>query len=295
MTGMTSQVRYSKKHRRVRRRRWKRLVVLLFELILLSTVAKAAISAVQLFSHENRMTDHGFVREFFFPEEADIKIDMDEDELDWVINHIDFFHGLRSERLSENAGLTHFLYCYGNGDYESRIPIQIYENEFSGNIPLYLQWDARWGYDAYGDSVIGLAGCGPSCVAMVVSGLSDDRSITPLTIANYAMNNDYYMFGTGTKWSLILEGIAAFGIEGRQIGISESAFLRELHNGNVLVLNVGNGHFTSSGHFIIICGSFNGKYIVNDPNSIENSRTLWDYKTISEEIRAVWSFGRGDL
>ena len=32
-----------------------------------------------------------------------------------------------------------------------------------GNVPLLMQWDRRWGYDSYGDDMIGLAGCGPTC------------------------------------------------------------------------------------------------------------------------------------
>ena len=37
-------------------------------------------------------------------------------------------------------------------------------------IPLFIQWDKRWGYRDYGGNYIGAAGCGPTCVAMVACG-----------------------------------------------------------------------------------------------------------------------------
>ena len=43
--------------------------------------------------------------------------------------------------------------------------------ELNRKYPLYLQWDKRWGYEEYGDSIIGLAGCAPTSMAMAISGL----------------------------------------------------------------------------------------------------------------------------
>ena len=34
-------------------------------------------------------------------------------------------------------------------------------------VPLFLQWDSRWGYYVYGSSVMGVTGCGPTCLSMV--------------------------------------------------------------------------------------------------------------------------------
>ena len=36
-----------------------------------------------------------------------------------------------------------------------------------GEIPLFLQWDERWGYETYGDDFLAVTGCGPTCLAMV--------------------------------------------------------------------------------------------------------------------------------
>lgn len=44
----------------------------------------------------------------------------------------------------------------------------------SKTVPLLLQWDERWGYREYNESIIGLAGCGPTCCRW-------RRSILPAT------------------------------------------------------------------------------------------------------------------
>ncbi len=54
-----------------------------------------------------------------------------------------------------------------------------------GQVPLLLQWDKRWGYESYGDSIIGLAGCGPTCLSMVYVYFTHDLNGTPREIASY--------------------------------------------------------------------------------------------------------------
>ena len=34
-------------------------------------------------------------------------------------------------------------------------------------VPLFLQWDLQWGYFDYGGNLLGLSGCGPTCLSMV--------------------------------------------------------------------------------------------------------------------------------
>lgn len=59
-------------------------------------------------------------------------------------------------------------------------------------MPLLLQWDKRWGYASYGDSIIGLAGCGPTCLSMVYVYFTHDLNGTPREIASYCEKNGYY-------------------------------------------------------------------------------------------------------
>ena len=50
----------------------------------------------------------------------------------------------------------------------------------SETVPLLLQWDERWGYRAYNESIIGLAGCGPTCLSMATIYLTGDTTKDPL-------------------------------------------------------------------------------------------------------------------
>jgi len=50
------------------------------------------------------------------------------------------------------------------------------------------------------------------------------------------------------------------------------------------------GDFTTTGHIIAITGVSNGKFIINDPASVERSNKLWSYEKIEYQIRNLWSF-----
>ena len=51
---------------------------------------------------------------------------------------------------------------------------------------------------------------------------------------------------------------------------------------------MGRGDFTATGHYIVLIGLEDGKFIVNDPNSVENSQKLWSYEQIQGQIRNLW-------
>ena len=55
-----------------------------------------------------------------------------------------------------------------------------------------------------------------------------------------------------------------------------------------IVINVGPGDFTDTGHFMVITGYDDEGFSINDPNSIAKSGKRWLFKNISSQIRAVW-------
>ncbi|MDE6517334.1 MAG: hypothetical protein K2L18_05750, partial [Acetatifactor sp.] len=61
-----------------------------------------------------------------------------------------------------------------------------------GTIPLFLQWDERWGYETYGSDMIAITGCGPTCLSMVWCGLSGETQWDPLNTARYAEREGFY-------------------------------------------------------------------------------------------------------
>lgn len=159
-----------------------------------------------------------------------------------------------------------------------------------GEIPLLLQYDERWGYGIYGDDVIAIEGCAPTSLAMVISYLNNDPSITPYVVANYAYKNGYYVSGIGSNWSLMSEGSKYFGISGEEVPLVKSTIYNYLESGYPMIASMGPGDFTRSGHFIVLTGVQDGKIKVNDPNSTVRSNQLWDYDKIESQIKNIWVF-----
>lgn len=124
---------------------------------------------------------------------------------------------------------------------------------------------------------------------MVFSYLNQDQGITPVTIARFSEENGHYIDGTGTSWSLFADAAIAYGIEEQEISPYESEIDQALEENKNVIASMVPGHFTSTGHFIVLSGIENGQYRVFDPNSQERS-TLWDKAIVLDEMIAAWGF-----
>ena len=159
-----------------------------------------------------------------------------------------------------------------------------------GSMPRFLQWDQRWGYREYGDGVIGITGCGPTCLSMVYLYLTGDTSMNPYQMAVYSQNNCYYVNGTGTSWELMGNGASNLGLDAVQIPLDENRIIANLEAGNPVICSMGPGEFTKTGHFIVLTEYENGKFKVNDPNSKKRSRHKWSYEDIAESVLNIWVY-----
>lgn len=166
--------------------------------------------------------------------------------------------------------------------------IDLHEYTDCSEVPLFLQWDERWGYTVYGDNIMGLSGCGPTCLSMVCVYLLNDPQYSPRYIADFAQENGYCVPGNGSSWTLISEGGVMLGLDVIEIPLDEDRIIRNLEVGNPVVCIMGPGDFTSTGHFIVMTGYEDGKIKVNDPNSPDRSNMLWDYDAIKDQIRNLW-------
>lgn len=159
----------------------------------------------------------------------------------------------------------------------------------SQGVPLMLQWDSRWGYEKYGSDMMAITGCGPTCLAMVGYYLTGDAQVfDPAAVAAFSEKNGYYASGYGSSWTLISEGAVKLGLDVTEIPLVEKRIKDNLEVGNPIICAMGAGDFTSSGHYIVLIGLEDGKFIVNDPNSPENSGKLWSYEQIQGQIRNLW-------
>lgn len=167
--------------------------------------------------------------------------------------------------------------------------IDLSEEAQSGSVPLLLQWDTRWGYESYGSGMIAWTGCGPTCLSMAALYLTGNAAVTPLEVAHYAEENGYYAEGQGTAWTLMSEGSAHFGLSAEELPLSEARMRQTLVDGGVVICAMGPGDFTTTGHYIVLTGCNSEGFTVNDPNSILRSGQVWDYDTLSGQIRNLWA------
>ena len=68
-----------------------------------------------------------------------------------------------------------------------------------GSYPLLYDWDARWGYVKYADSVMGVTGSGPTSLSMAYMGLTGKTDQTPNALAELSTEGKYTDKGSGTK------------------------------------------------------------------------------------------------
>lgn len=191
--------------------------------------------------------------------------------------------------LANNPEMSDFVEGYASGGQTDSGGLTRLEKE--QDYPLLLQWDPRWGYQTYGDdSYIGLAGCGPTCLSMVLYYLTKEEALTPDKIADFAMENGYYVSGTGTSWAIMEDIPEMYDIHVTKPRMTESSIKAELDKGNVIICSMGKGEFTLSGHFIVIYEYGEQGFMVNDPNCVARSRKIWKFEELEGQIKNIWSY-----
>lgn len=191
------------------------------------------------------------------------------------------------ELLAGNPEAEEFVLNYPlRKDETPDIDLGAYKD--SSSVPLFLQWDRRWGYSRYGREVMGISGCGPTCLSMVCVYVLNDTSLDPRYIAEFAEKNRYYVPGSGSSWTLISEGGKKLGLDVAELPLDKNTVIRNLKAGDPIICVMGPGDFTTSGHYIVMTGYEDGKIKINDPNSVLRSEKLWEFDDISSQIRNLW-------
>lgn len=189
--------------------------------------------------------------------------------------------------MQKNPETEEFVLNYPiKKNIEQNINLDKYSD--SSTVPLLLQWDERWGYFQYGENIMAISGCGPTCLSMVSIYLLNDGKYNPKYIAEFSEENGYCVPGNGSAWALISEGGEKLGLDVVEIPLDENRIKMNLEVGNPIICVVGPGDFTTTGHFIVLTDYENGKIKLNDPNSILRSNKLWDFNNIKNQIQVLW-------
>lgn len=151
------------------------------------------------------------------------------------------------------------------------------------SVVYFNQMDERYAGKPYGTDQVGRAGCGPTAMAIVVSSLTNNP-IDPAQMAEWAYQNGYWCKGSGSYHALIPGAAAAWGLPVSGCTASEpQRIIDALSNRKLVVAIMAKGHFTKSGHFIVLRGVKDGKIMVADPGSYNRSGQLWDLSIILNE------------
>lgn len=152
------------------------------------------------------------------------------------------------------------------------------------SLPYFNQTDARWGANSYGNSTIYSGGCGPTSLAMIVSGLTENK-VTPDIVARWSYANGHRAEGQGSYWSLMTAGGNYYGLNVEPVSRrNPNKIVQALSEGYPVIVAMGKGHFTNGGHFIVLRGiTIDRKILIHDSASVERSNKEWDLSIIMNE------------
>ncbi len=152
-------------------------------------------------------------------------------------------------------------------------------------VVYFNQRDKRWATSPYGQTgTMARSGCGPTALAIAISSLKS--AVTPVDVAQWSAQHGYYAEGGGSYHSLVPAACKEWGVPVTGVGTSWQKVVDALAQGKLVIAIMGAGHFTSSGHFIVLRGiTSDGKVLVADPVSVKRSGEQWNANIIVTEAR----------
>lgn len=206
-----------------------------------------------------------------------------------IYKHISLYSDDVLEHLANNPEMAAFV--LGTLESDGSVTGGFTEAELEEEFPLLLQFDPRWGYFEYGGKEMGISGCGPTCLSMMLLALTDVETVTPDKIVTYSLENEHYVEGVGTAWKLLDEFPALYGLTVEHPTLKEESLKAALDQGKVLICSVKKGVFTANGHFIMIYGYDETGFKVNDPMCVARSNRTWEFAEFGRQLKRVWAYG----
>lgn len=129
------------------------------------------------------------------------------------------------------------------------------------------QIDSRWRYYPYtstnnANQTIGSSGCGVASATMIIDSIVGNVSVTD--VADTFVKYGYRSANNGTYWSAYRAIADEFNIEYQETSNFET-MINKLRNNNYIICSVGNGLFTTGGHYIVIYAADNDILKIYDP------------------------------
>lgn len=166
------------------------------------------------------------------------------------------------------------------------------ENDFF----VMYQSDPIYASHPYGYETVGSHGCGPSTMSVIIKNLTG-ADVNPVTMSDWSYEKGYYAKGVGSYHALIPAAAKNWGIKSEAYYTYNKQFIREqLESGKLMLVIMGPGTFTRSGHYMILRGfDSDGKLIIADTQSPVRTSQTWDFDLIYSELKKgspLWVFSR---
>ena len=157
-----------------------------------------------------------------------------------------------------------------------------------GEVPYLYQTDPQWASAPYAGSTVEEAGCGPTCLTMAYIAATGNRDYDPAKLAQFSEQNGFVEEGL-TTWTLMTDGAQRLGLNSQELPADARQVASAVGEGHPVILTVGPGDFTSTGHFVVVAGvADDGNWIIRDPNSPQRSQQTWDPQQVLSQCRNLW-------
>lgn len=183
-------------------------------------------------------------------------------------------------------------------DYMDQVNQEIKNGTFQGRltIPLVIQTKAPWTDIAYGisedekNNTLGINGCAIVSLSMIATYL-DQKEYSPQDVLDWS-KNDYFVENQGTTWSIFSDFAMKKGYVFEDLVGDIDAVTRHLQAKHPVIISVKPGFFTETGHIMVLTGTLDGKFWLNDPNDTEeknHSQTLFTADELLNEAMNFWA------
>ena len=163
--------------------------------------------------------------------------------------------------------------------------------EVRNNFPYYYQFDELWNKQSINGYTIAKGGCGPSSVAMILSGILGQK-ITPMDTGRVAMDGGTWIKGQGAAHTMYKQLGNHYGVDVNEIGSFDEFMQMTNSNMPIAISGKGSKPFTPSGHIIAFVGKdANGNLMINDPGHLYDKTVFTPEEIKRAGYKRAWAFG----
>lgn len=161
-------------------------------------------------------------------------------------------------------------------------------------IKYLSQLDSRWGNEIYAHgATIADEGCGPTSLTMAINILKG-TNYTPLDIARIAAKKGQHCKYGGSFWSIASTICKEFDLPCQKTNNLDDV-KNSLLDGKIVMVIMGKGHFTTSGHFMLLREYLpdTDEVLILDPVSSKRTQKAWDINLVERESKqhTYWIIG----